>query len=66
MTCRMALRLAGDLLVGVHSGGVQTDRTMYGSGPGRGSAPRLAATWRRRVDALPNSGSDRSVESLTP
>ena len=29
MTCRMALRLAGDLLVGVHSGGVQSERTMF-------------------------------------
>jgi hypothetical protein len=25
MTCRMALRLASDMLVGVHSGGVHTE-----------------------------------------
>jgi len=29
MTCRVALRLAGDLFVGVYSGGVRSDRTMY-------------------------------------
>src|SRR5262249_20224925 len=34
MTCRMALRLTRDLLVGVQSGGVQTHRTIYGSGCG--------------------------------
>jgi hypothetical protein len=27
--------MAGDLLVGVHSGGVHTDRTMYGTVAGR-------------------------------
>jgi DNA-binding transcriptional LysR family regulator len=30
MTCRMALRLAGSLPVGLYAGGVQPDRTMYG------------------------------------
>src|SRR5262249_20809217 len=40
MTCRMALRLAGDLLVGVHFGGRSNRSNNVRSGPGRGPAPR--------------------------
>jgi len=36
--------MAGDLLVGVHSGGVQPDRTMYGPAAGRrGDGGHVAA-----------------------
>src|SRR5262249_25949596 len=59
MTSRMALRLAGDLLVGVHSGGVRTDRTMYGPVAGRrpaGLARALVGARRRphRHPAVPS------------
>src|SRR5262245_6884004 len=42
----MALRLAGDLLVGVRSGSVRTDRTMYGPVAGRRGAGGYVAAAR--------------------
>jgi hypothetical protein len=50
--------MAGALFVGVHSGGVQLDRTMYGPGSRAGAAP--AAIWLRRVDG-PSRGRPGAV-----
>src|SRR5262249_41157785 len=46
-------RLAGDLFVGVHSGGVRSDRTMYGPVAGRRGAGGYVAAARAPSGSMP-------------
>src|SRR5262249_28217588 len=58
-------RMAGDLLVGLWSGGVQTGGTMFVRGRSRAGAP-TPATWRRRADAGPSRGLEPADTGVDP